>query len=300
MEFHQLRYFVAAAETGSMSKAAAREHVSQPALSRQVAQLERTLGVLLFERKKQRIHLTDAGRFLLPKARQLLCDADTTRQIVGERFGGVRRTLRLGFLGPFLDDLVVPAVREVKRLHADLTVSLFDLPPRAQLERLLQHELDAAIVSNLDPEHHAQLAVRVLSRHRYAVAVPTGHALAGRRTLPLAALRSERWVSLADSFFPGRSAFLRAACAEAGFEPEVTSEVDSVSTMLGAVATGDGVALVPRHSEKLPHEGSVFVRLEAPVPVSDLTFVTRRRDARPEIAALHDALRERARGLADG
>ncbi len=300
MEFHQLRYFVAAAETGSMSQAARREHVSQPALSRQVAQLERRLGVALFERRRQRIRLTDAGRFFLPKARQLLCDAATAQQLLEERFGGARRTLRLGFLGPFLDDLVVPVVRELKQAHEGLVVALFDLAPRAQLERLLAHELDAAIVANLDPEHRDRLAVRVLSRHRYAVALPATHALAQRRTLALAALRGERWVSLADAFFPGRGAFLRAACAEAGFEPDVAAEVDSVSTMLGAVAAGDGVALVPRHSEKLPHDGCVFVPLEAPVPVSELVLVTRRGDARGELEALHGLLRARGRELADG
>ena len=106
MEFHQLRYFVAAAEDLSMSRAAEREHVSQPALSRQVAQLELQLGVALFERKKQRIHLTEAGRFFLQKARQLLCDAETSEQQLREQFAGQRRTLRLGFISPFLDDLV--------------------------------------------------------------------------------------------------------------------------------------------------------------------------------------------------
>ena len=69
MEFHQLRYFVAAAEAASISAAARREHVTQPALSRQIALLETQLGVDLFERRKQRIHLTEAGRWFLPRAR---------------------------------------------------------------------------------------------------------------------------------------------------------------------------------------------------------------------------------------
>lgn len=76
MEFHQLRYFVAAAEEMSMSRAAGRVHVSQPALSRQIALLEEEIGVLLFDRIRKRIHLTEAGRFFLVKAKQLLCDAE--------------------------------------------------------------------------------------------------------------------------------------------------------------------------------------------------------------------------------
>jgi len=114
MEFHQLRYFVAAAEDLSISRAAERLHVTQPALSRQIAALEEELGVALFDRIRKRIHLTDAGRFFLPKARQLICDAETGAQQLREQFGDARRTLRLGFLSIFLDDLVAPAVREFR------------------------------------------------------------------------------------------------------------------------------------------------------------------------------------------
>ncbi len=293
MEFHQLRYFVAAAETGSMSAAARREHVSQPALSRQVAQLENQLGVQLFERRKQRIHLSEAGRFFLPKARQMLCDAELSAQQIRERFGGAKRTLRLGFLSPFLDDLVAPTVRELKRAHRGLKIALFDLTPGAQLERLGNRELDAAILANLSDSHRQRFLVRRLSRHRFAAVLPEDHPLAGRRTLALAALRSERWVSLDDLAFPGRRDFLIAACTAAGFEPDIAVETDSVALMLGSVAAGDGVALIPEHSQKLPHDGCVFVKLKAPVPTIELALVTRRGEPTPELDTLHDLLKAR-------
>ncbi|MCR9246293.1 MAG: LysR substrate-binding domain-containing protein [bacterium] len=299
MEFHQLRYFVAAAETASMSAAARREHVSQPALSRQVAQLERTLGVPLFERKKQRIHLTPAGKFFLPRARQLLCDAELGAQQLREEFGGARRTLRLGYLSPFLDDLVAPTVRQLKRDHRSLKVAMFDLPPGAQLDRLGARELDAAILGNLEPEHSQRFTARQLSRHRFAAALPADHPLADRRRIPLAALRGETWVSLDDLAFPGRRAFLQAVCNDAGFEPAIGAEVDSVTTMLGTVAAGDDVALVPHHSSKLPHDGVVFVRLESPAPTAELRFVTRRREPMAELDSLYRLLRERARVVGD-
>ena len=117
MEFHQLRYFIAAAEDLSISRAAVRLHVSQPALSRQVALLEEEMGVALFDRIRQRIHLTDAGRFFLARARQLVCDAETAVQQTRENFSAARRTLRLGFLPLFLDDIVAPAMREFRQRH---------------------------------------------------------------------------------------------------------------------------------------------------------------------------------------
>jgi DNA-binding transcriptional LysR family regulator len=227
----------------------------------------------------------------LPKARQILCDAVTSEQQLKERFGGAKRTLRFGFIGPFLDDLVAPVVRELKQAHRGLLVALFDLPPRAQLDRLAARELDAALLANLEPEHRRQFAVRALADHPFAVALPEGHTFAGSESLALAALRSAHWVSLDDAFFPGRSEFLRSACAAAGFEPTVVAEVDSVAMMLGVVASGDVVALVPRHAEKLPHAGCVFVPLEPPVPVAELVLVTRRDEAMPELETLFTLLR---------
>lgn len=300
MEFHQLRYFVAAAELGSITAAAKREHVTQPALSRQVARLETWLGVPLFTREKQRIQLTEAGRFFLPRARQILCDAATTEQQLRESFGKAKRTLRLGFLAPFLDDLVTPVVRELKKKQRGLQVALFDLSPRAQLERLAAHELDAALVANLEPVHREQFALRPLSRHTLVAALPETHRLAKRPSLALGELRGCDFVSLSDVAFPGRREFLRTACAAAGFEPRIVHEVDSVALMLGAVAAGDGVAVVPRHSEKIPHAGCVLVTLQAPAPVVELLLVTARGVRAPDLDALIAALAARARHLADG
>lgn len=298
MEFHQLRYFVAAAELGSISAAARREHVTQPALSRQVARLETQLGVPLFRRVKQRIELTDAGRFFLPRARQILCDAATTEQQLRESFGRCKRTLRLGFLSPFLDDLVTPVVRELKKRHRALQVALFDLPPRAQLDRLAAGELDAALVANLDPQHRQQFTLRPLSRHRFVAALPETHRLAGRASLSLAELKGDDFVSLSDVAFPGRREFLRRACVDAGFEPRIVLEVDSVALMLGAVAAGDGVAVVPRHSEKIPHAGCVLVTLQAPVPVVELQLVTHRH-AGEDLLLLCAALNKQVRQIAE-
>ncbi len=299
MEFHQLRYFVAAAEQLSMSRAAERVHVSQPALSRQIALLEDELGVPLFDRIRKRIHLTDAGRFFLSKAKQLLCDAELSAQQVREQFAGIRKTLRLGFIGPFLDDLVAPAVREFQQRHPKSKVSLFDLPPRAQVDRLRQHELDAAILGNIDDRDRAHLNVKRLSRHRMAIVVPEGHPGAGRKSMKLAALKDDDWVSLSDTSFPGRRGFLTECCGTAGFVPRITSEADSLPLMLAAIATGGGVGIIPGHARKLPHAGCVFVPMVSPVVTTELLLATPVEPPAPELATLIALISERAAGLSD-
>jgi DNA-binding transcriptional LysR family regulator len=299
MEFHQLRYFVAAAEELSMSRAAERVHVSQPALSRQIALLEDEIGVLLFDRVKKRIHLTDAGRFFLGKARQLLCDAESGIQRTREEFGGVRRTLRLGFIGPFLDDLVTPAVREFQQRHAKSKVSLFDLPPSAQIERLRKHELDAAILGNIEDHERAEFSIRRISKHKMAVVLPEDHKLAGRKSIKLAELKIDEWVSLSDTFFPGRREFLTNIGQQAGFLPRITAELDSLPLMLAAVATGGGVGIIPAHARKLPHAGCVFVEFTKPSVTTQLLLVLTKQAPTPELAGLVTLLAERAAELAD-
>ena len=299
MEFHQLRYFVAAAEEMSISRAAERVHVSQPALSRQIALLEEELGVLLFDRIRKRIHLTDAGGFFLMKARQLLCDAESGLQQVREQFGGVRRTLRLGFISPFLDDLVAPAVREFQQRHLNSKVSLFDLAPRAQLDRLRQHELDAAILGNIEDHERDQFVVKRLSRHRMAVVVPEGHALAAKKSIKLATLKNDEWISLSNAFFPGRREFLIETCEQAGFIPRITSELDSLPMMLATIATSGGVGLIPGHAKKLPHGGCVILPLAAPAITTHLLLVLPKSSPTLEMAGLIALISERAAELSD-
>lgn len=294
MEFHQLRYFTAAAEDSSISRAAQRLHVTQPALSRQIAALEAELGVALFDRVKKRIVLTDAGRFFLPKARQIICDAETSAQQLREQFGDAPRTLRLGFLSVFLDDLVTPVMREFRQRHPKARVSLFELPPRAQLDRLRTHELDAAILGNIEDADRELFAVRRLSRNKMAAVLPEDHALAAKKTLKLAALARDSFISLSDAVFPGRREFLRGICGAAGFEPQIVSEVDSLSLMIAGVASGDGVALMPEHAQKLPHTGCVFIKLTAPVPTADLLLVQPKGKPSVELATLAELIAERA------
>jgi DNA-binding transcriptional LysR family regulator len=274
-------------------------HVSQPALSRQIALLEEEIGVPLFHRVRKRIQLTEAGGFFLAKARQLLCDAESGIQQVRETFGGVRRTLRLGFIGPFLDDLVAPAVREFLQRHPNSKVSLFDLAPGAQIDRLRQRELDAAILGNIDDHDRALFTVKNLSRHRMAVVLPDDHPLAGRKTLKLAALKNDDWVSLSNTFFPGRREFLTDCCARAGFIPSIVAELDSLTLMLATIASSGGVGLIPAHAGKLPHAGCVLVSLVAPIVTTRLLLVMQRQPPTPELAGLIALISERAAEIGD-
>jgi DNA-binding transcriptional LysR family regulator len=300
MEFHQLRYFVAAAEELSVTAAAKRLRVSQPALSRQIALLEGELGVALFDRIRKRIHLTDAGRFFLPKARQILCDAETGAQQVREQYGSARRTIRLGFLTPFLDDVVTPAVKAMRKAVSGVHVALFELTPRAQLDRLRDDELDIAILGNVGEEDRGRFTTRVLARSRMGAVLPDEHRLAARRQVALKELAGEGFVSLSDGLYPGRRQFLRGICQSQGFEPRIVEESDSIPMLLGAVSGGTGVALLPLHSRKLPHAGCVFVPMRSPVVHAEVMAVYKGDGRNEPLAGLLDHLGRAAGAIVDG
>ncbi len=298
MEFHQLRYFVVTAEERSITAAAKRLHLSQPALSRQIRALEEELGVALFDRIKQRIHLTEAGSFFLERARRMLCDAETSVQRLRERFGEAKRTIRLGFLTIFLDDIVAPAVRAMRKESPRTEVALFELSPKAQLDRLRDGELDLALLGNLAEEDRSRYTVRSLMRNPMAVVLPGDHRLADRRQVALKELAGERFVSLSDTIFPERRQFLRQICRSQGFDPAIVEESDSIALLLAAVSSGQGVALLPAHSGKLPHSGCVFVKMSTPVVHAEVMAVHRKGSDEGALAAFLGHLASAAREIA--
>lgn len=274
MEIHQIRYFVAAADEGSVSRAAEKLYISQPALSRQIAALEGEIGIPLFDRIKKRIYLTDAGRFFLPRARQILCDLETNVQKLREIYGQSQQSLRIGFITPFLDDIISPSIKAIRKIHKDLEVALFELLPQAQLDRLREGNLDIAILGNLSEKDHSEFAVQKLAKAKMAVVFPGEHALSKRKQVNLSELQNENFVSLSNDLFPGRRSFLTRICRSKGFEPRITEECDSIGLLLSEVANDGGIALLPNHTSKLPHSGCVFVKLKNPVVYAEVYAVT--------------------------
>lgn len=297
MELRHLRYYIAVAEEQNITRAAGRLNVSQPPLSRQIRGLEEELGVNLLERVGKRLRLTEAGRSFLVKARRIVCDAETSVQQLQEEFGNTKRKLRLGFISPFADDLIAPVVREFQKAHPKSSVTLFDLPPRAQLDRLRAGEIDVAILGNIGDEDRARFRVRCLWRGQMVIVLPDRHPLARRKSIRLAALAGEIWVSLSEVFFPGRRMFLQRACQGSGFEPKIVAELDSLHLMLAAIAVGDGVGIMPAHAAKISHSGCKLVKIAGPALVTEVLLVHRNDALDDKIAALLQLLSKQAARL---
>jgi LysR family hydrogen peroxide-inducible transcriptional activator len=241
MEVQQLRYVCAIAETGSFSRAAERCQVAQPSLSQQVSKLEDELGTRLFDRLARSVRLTDAGRTFLPHARTILHETELARSEVEGRRRDTRGTVAVGVIPTIAPYYLPRRVTEFSRKFPEATLRVVEDTTPVLLEGLRSLALDIAILS-LPLRHREFETVPLLTERLYA-ALPPDHPRAGAASLWLRELREERFVMLRDSHCFREISL--AACHRARLDPRIAFESNQISSLLGMVAAGVGVSLVP-------------------------------------------------------
>jgi LysR family cyn operon transcriptional activator len=238
VDLRHLRYFVAVADAGGFSRAAAQLRLSQPALWRQVRQLENDLGVRLFDRVGRRVRLTGHGEDLLAQSRDLLARAES----LGERargFGaGQTGVLRVGATPQTLESLA-GFLAEWARANPGVSLQLIEDGGARLLERLEAGELHLALTFGGDP----RFRWRLLFPGRLLAVVPAGHRLARRRTVEVADLVQEALLLLRPGF--GSRGWFDAVCRVLHARPRVLLESGAPGTLIALAREGHGIALVP-------------------------------------------------------
>lgn len=293
-DLRQLRYFVVVAEEEHVGRAAARLRLSPSPLSRQVSQLERRLGVALFDRSRQRLALTAEGRAFLGEARALLDHADLVDRRAVALATGRAGSLRIGYVegalhGPGLLD----ALRAFAAEHPDVRVELVRLGSAAQHDALHRGSLDVTFTYARPDD--ALETVRIADEP-YVAAVPSGHPLAGERSLSPAALDGLPFVTVPRANVAAHHR-LRQACAAAGFAPDFRYEAAEPQTALSFVASGLALALVQAGLASRPLPGVSFVPLGAFADRVEI-WSSRRGTAAPAAVRLHELAVKCARAAA--
>ena len=248
VDLRLLESFVVLAEELHFTRAAARLHVAQPALSQQIARLERQLGTQLLTRRPQPIALTSAGRELLERARPALRDLRTAIDASRAAGGGAAGAIALGHLSSFGPRVVPALTRALAERHPDIELHARECSVEEQLEGLHDRTLDVGLFyldREVTPDDPALTLSPIVSGPHY-VALPPAHRFAGRPSVPLDQLADEAWVMPSGTGQPGyQAAFFMAICARHGFAPRVRSHANSIETMLGMVSAGIGIAPAP-------------------------------------------------------
>ena len=241
MEFHQLRYVCAIAETGSFSRAAERCHVAQPSLSQQVLKLEEDLGAKLFDRLGRSVRLTEAGRAFLPHARSILHQMEAARTGVEDKRTDVRGSVAVGIIPTIAPYLMPQFVAAFSRKYPDARLRILEETTPVLVESLRNLSMDVAILAL--PLRHKEFQLYPLRTEPLYAVLAKDHPRAGAKSLSLRELRGEQFVMLRDGHcFRDLSL---AACTRAKVNPRVAFESGQFSSLLGMVAAGVGVSLVP-------------------------------------------------------
>ncbi len=264
MELRHLHCFVAVAEELHFGRAAARLHLTQPHLSRQIRSLEVELGVQLFTRTKRQVQLTDAARVFLEDARRLLAQAEQAIQTVKQAARGEVGQLRLSFTGAALHGVVPALIQAFRERYPQVELTLQELCTVEQVEALRLGKVDLGFLH--PPLTEQFLRLEPLLSEPLVIALRQDHPLAERSKLPLQALANEPFILHPRPEGPHLYDQFLGLCERAGFRPRVVQEVAMHQTVIGLVAAGIGVALIPASLQELLRSGVVYRAIEGPAP----------------------------------
>jgi DNA-binding transcriptional LysR family regulator len=278
MELRQLRYFVAVAEERNFTRAAERLNMTQPPLSRQIQQIEDSVGLALFERGARPLKLTEAGRVFYAQAKRLLEESDELLPLT-RRLAQLAERIVIGFVpstlyGPLPD--VIRAFREAAPL---IQLSLIEMFTIEQLSALKGGRIDVGFGRLRFDE--SQLAREVLVEEQLIAALPAGHALADAGSLTLDALAKETLIIYPSTPRPSYADQQLSAFRDHAVEPAAIHEVRELQTALGLVAAQVGVCLVPESVRGLRARGVTYRSLDEAQVSSPIIMSRRLQDQSP-------------------
>ncbi|MHA6796191.1 LysR family transcriptional regulator [Pseudonocardia bannensis] len=288
MDLRQLRYFLAVAEERSVTRAAARLHLTQPPLSAQLARLEHELGVPLLIRHRRGVDLTEAGRHLLAHARRLLADVDAAADSVRRLGEGRSGRMALAFVSATAWSVLPPLLRRYHDERPDVVLDFLEDGPDGVLEHVRARRADLGLLHLPPPGAGARpepdLDVAVVQREPLVAVLPRALASRFAERVDLAELAGEVFLSPARAGWGGLASHLLNACRSAGVEP-VLREVALAHTVVSLVAAGLGVSVLPASARLVCGPQVVALPLSRPVPVVETALLRRRADAPSPLVA---------------
>jgi DNA-binding transcriptional LysR family regulator len=290
MDLRQIRYAVAVAEELHFGRAAEHLLVAQPSLSRQIRDLERDLGVDLFERTSRRVELTAAGAAFVESARRALTAVDASRTAALDAARGVQGQVTLGFVASAAIDILPDLVRRYRSIRPGVRLSLREMTTEEQIAALREGTVDVGLSRDLEPGD--DIDVTPLVREPLLAVVPTGHPLQSRRTIEIADLAGSDFVTLPRQRVPRAWDRLIVLADASGTRLSFVQEANQFSTLLALVAAEVGVAVVPSSVRALRHEGVHYLRLRDDRAWSEVCAVTRTDDPSPTARDLYRVLGE--------
>ena len=280
-----LKYFITAADELNISKASRRLHISQPAISRLVRDLEEELGTPLFIRERFGLTLTAAGEKLLIYARRILEMSDEAVRVV-RNLSDSSPIINIGFMASSTSSFLGTAINSFSRDNPGVWIRFHELAPGDQIDLLRKRKIDIGLIGNPCGTVDEEFSTKVLFEMEMQAVIPISHPLAGRKRISLKELAQDRFIGFDDASYPCRNHAIMTACSVAGFVPNIYCKANSLMEVLTMVGTGQGVCLMPVDVTHLPHLGAIFISVSEKLAPIRFTAAWRRDDNRTVIAEL--------------
>ncbi|SAL62454.1 LysR family transcriptional regulator [Caballeronia telluris] len=281
MELRHLRYFVAVAEERNFTRAAQRLHIAQPPLSRQIQQLEETLGVQLFERNSRPLKLTETGKFFYSHAVQLLAQTAELESMT-RRVGNIERSLSVGFVGSTLYGMLPKIIRRFRDENTTVELSLHEMSTMDQIRALKDGRIDVGF-GRIRLED-ANIRRVILREEKMIVALPVGHPLSLiKPVLALRDLINETLIIFPKTPRPSYADQVLSAFQDRALKPRRIYEVRELQIALGLVAAGEGISIVPSSVYGLKRDDVSYKELDDPTLVSPIIMSMRALDESRDI-----------------
>jgi len=291
MDFRQFRYFVVTAEELHVARAAERLGIAQPALSQMIRTIEERVGVRLFQRAHRRIALTPAGQAFLTEVKLALHHADMASLAAKRADRGETGRVRIGYVSSALaEEAFLAALAAFRTSHPDVVVDLLLRTTSDHIEAMRNEDQDMAVARGPAPGIPDFCDVKLFSRWPLLVAVPVGHRLADREAIALDDLRDETLLLPDDPPGSGLTHTLSQIFARHGFLPKRSIAVTEMTSWMGLVGGGLGVALLPSSARSLQTNSVVYRPLKGVNETSDLIIISRKNEASPSVKALLERL----------
>ena len=296
MKLRQLQFFIAVAEELSFSRAAIKLHVAQPSLSTQIKALEDEVGARLFERDKRHVSLTPAGRRFQQRAISVLSMADSAKSEARSTARGQLGMIALGYTALSMFSTALPhAIRQFRRREPNVVMTLRELPSLEQLHELGERTLDVGVLRKVDVAAPKGITIVEWYRTPLVAALPRDHPRAASDLLSLNDLKNESFIMYPRGAGTGIYWQVIDLCTAAGFRPRVVREVIESSTIIGLVAAGVGIAIVPADMNCIQFSGVVYRRITDTGAYSALHLAQRGADVNEHLVSLRKVLQQFAR-----
>jgi DNA-binding transcriptional LysR family regulator len=291
MDFRHFRYFLVVAEELHVARAAEKLGIAQPALSQMIRTIEERVGARLFHRAHRRIELTAAGRAFVVEVRQALAHVDAASLVAKRAARGETGRVRIGYVSSALaEEAFLTALAAFRRSHPEVVVDLLLRTTADHIAAMRDGDQDLAMARGPAPGVPEDCEARLFSHWPLMVALPSRHPLCRQRQVGLEDLRDETLLLPDDAPGTGLTQTISQMFAATGFLPRRSITVSEMTSWIGLVGGGLGVALLPSSARSLQMSSVTYRPLKGGGVTSDLLLISRRGEQAPAVHALLERL----------